>query len=501
MATNYSLEIHLLVHSLSASEKAYFKRGLTKRNDSRLAQVFDIINKTPEHNKELLSKKIQPIYSSITDAYRQLEASILRSVSRYRSDSTAQAELNTLLIQIEFAHSRNLLKMGGRLIKKGLNIAQKNNFFNYSVLLLEQRLKLVSIQNDPGNKLAKKIHVEIAKFSEYQQIVNNQSFLNLKIVDFNKNHKLSREGLRFFFDNVIESGLATIPRKIDKDHILLTIKGFNLRNGTYFYYGDYKTALKGSFELLEILGPGELLSERLYKSWLSITKNILVMAGYLLDGKTYFETKEKIEKVRTLRRGKTEEFDNENYILYNLMHLICLGELDKALDLINKNLEHLNNQGTESHVKTSLKVTLAQVYFYQQKYQQAITEISLLMNDEPTKDKLSAKDRLRWIDLFSTYFINDVQLFQSKRLAMSRYLKQNDSGFNWEFDLMDTLRKTFGESQKTQTAQFKLLYEKVSQYENEFRATAHGFNLLHFIEAMSLGISMNQLMAKRYLGG
>lgn len=499
MKINYSAEVHSLVHSLNSAEKAYFKRSLSKRSDIKLANVFDIINKKAEYDEKYLNEKITPIYTSSTSAYRQLENSILRSISRYRSDSTAQSELNTLLIQIEFLFNRRLYKIGKRLIKRGLKISRENNLFTYTLLFLDQSLTFLSKQENKNNKPTEVIYAEIQKLTEYQAIAFNQRMLNKKLVAYSVHQKLSRKSLKFFYDDIIKSNLLTIPKEVDRDYLLLTVKGLNVRNGAYFNYGDWEKALKGSLELLDIFGPPESLPEHLLKSWMAVNNNIVTISSYLLEKESYMQARKRIEDGMKLKAIENDKVGNLSPVLWDLLHFINSGQLDKAYSLAESQLKPHYTPDLISYQEVNMRITIAQILFYQERYKEAINQISLLMNDSSTKETLNARGRLRWPELFSAYFLEDASLFKSKALAITRYLKQNDSGFDWELGLVDMLKKTFDVPAKKRMELFTSLFNEVKQHQHEFRATAHGFNLLHFIEAMSLGMPMNKFMAKKYL--
>lgn len=499
MKSNTALELYNLIHSLTPSEKSYFKKGLSKRSDGKLGELFELFNKKKNYDQKQLLGEIKPKYVNPSDVCLKLINAILRSMARYRADSSAQSELNTMLTQIEFLHKRRLYPIGERLTRKALKLSKENNHYAHTNILLDRLLDFIPKRGKDKLKNIQIIQAELKSNTQHQTMYQSLRVLNALMLDHITNHKPSRESLKRFINEILISELMITSTAIDKEYKGLKVYAQNTRNGALYYHGDWETALAESQALIQILGPVEKLSDRLYKSWLSINFNIMTLACLLLDGSTYNKVMKQVDDARKKRGQENDKLGNISFELLNTVHLINLGKLDDAFDILTTQLNQLYNPDLSRHQdESNLRISIGQVLFYQENYAQALAELNKWLADETIKKSEEITNRARWLEMLSVYMLGDLQLFESKLLAMHRYIKQKDTGFDWQIDLLNTMRKTIGESVKNRRSAFTELHQKVKQHQMEFRATAHGFNLLYFIEASALGMPMNKFMAKRY---
>lgn len=501
MKSNTTLELYNLIHSLTPTEKSYFKKGLSKRSDGKLGELFALFNKKKSYDEEQLLGEIKSQYVNPSDVCLKLINAILRSMARYRADSSVQSELNTLLTQIEFLHKRRLYLTGERLIKKGLKLAKQENQFTYINILSDKLIDFIPKRGNDKLKNIKQVEAEFKKATEHQIMHQNLRILYSLMLDHFTNSKPSRKGLKQFMSDILQSHLMVNPEQIGKEYKALRVYAQNNRNGALFYSGDWETALAESKSLIEYLGPPEKLSERLSKSWLSINFNMITIACFLLDKKSYTQIRAQVDEMVSKKENAKAILAQLSFKLLSTHHLINSGKLDEALATLTTQVKQLHNpEVTRSQDKSNLRLAIGMVLFYQEKYPQAIAEINKVLVDDSVARSEDLIYKARWIEILSVYNLGDHTLFESKLLAMYRYIKQKNSGFDWQTDLLNTLKKTVDEPVKKRSSAFSELHQKVKKHELEFRTMAHGFNLLHFIEASTQGLPMNKFMAKRYLG-
>lgn len=499
MKSNTTLELYNLIHSLTPTEKSYFKKGLSKRSDGKLGELFELFNKKKGYDEEQLLGEIRSKYVNPSDVCLKLINALLRSMARYRADSSAQSELNTMLIQIEFLHKRRLYPTGERLTKKALKLSKENNHYAHTNILLDRLLDFIPKRGKDKLKNIQAIQAELKSNTQHQAMYQNLRVLNALMLDHITNHKPSRENLKRFINDIMNNELMVASTAIGDEYKGLKVYAQNTRNGALYYHGDWETALAESQALIEYLGPTEKLSERLFKSWVSINFNIITLACLLLDGDTYIRVSQQVDEARKKRGNETDKLGNTSFDLLNTLHLINLGKLDEALDILSTQLKQLYNPDlSRHHDESNLRISIGQVLFYQENYTQALAELNKWLADESIKKSEEITNRARWLEVLSVYMLGDIQLFESKLLAMHRYIKQKDTGFDWQTDLLNTMKKTIGEPAKKRSSAFSELYQNVKNHQLEFRATAQGFNLLYFIEATAQGLPMNKFMVKRY---
>ncbi len=118
---SYSNDLFELIHSMSATEKAYFKRygyrSGTRRKE--YLQLFDFLEKQKEYNEPNLRRRFgSPTgFKSLSAAKNHLYHQVLRSLIEYNADKSDEDHVIRLMQEVWFLRNRGLDEQAGKRLK------------------------------------------------------------------------------------------------------------------------------------------------------------------------------------------------------------------------------------------------------------------------------------------------------------------------------------------------------------------------------------------------
>lgn len=498
MKSNAALEVYNLVHSLSPTEKSYFRKSLTKRSDGKLGDIFEIFNKRASFEEELIRNELKRSYTNPTDACTKLSQAILKAMVNYNTQSNTTFELNHLLSQIQFAYSKELLATCERLVNKGLNLAKKNNQHTYIYLFWEWKSRLPVLGYNAHKKLYELALEEMSNASSMQLSLAQLLALQRGVERFSRWKPLSKEG----FDDLLEilnSEAANPASYTGPASQVLVVHANSLIAGISFEIGNWEYSYECLDEHIENLGAPDKLSDKLFRNWLASMNNVMGVA-ILLYKKKDFETKRKL-LVKVLKAKKLENQPRvwENLAHHNTNHKVFNGEYQEAIKELKKRVKEAREGSMHVvYEKETLMHALSIARFMQGDYKGVIADCNeILAGKENLNDRIIIHTT-KWIELLSVYHLEYTSLFPNKVLSMKRYLKKLNTGFSWEQDIIKTLQGTFEKPDAEKHKAFKALHQKLEENRNELRVAIRNFDMLLWAEAMSLGKSIGELTVERY---
>lgn len=498
--TDATRELYNLVHSLSPTEKSYFKKSLSSRSDGKLEELFELFNKKKEYNKAYFQEKLTADHTNISEVCIRLTNRVLKTMALYQVANTPKAELNYLLMQIEYAYNKQQLSLCSRLVERGLKLSDSNDLFFFRYTLWEWKIRLIrnyhKAQTDYG-----KIYDELEHATNLQLKHVHLGRMGRYFETYSKVEKMTKKRHKEMLDIINgEEGNQESYARLNSAY--LTQKARSIIAGMNFESGNWEKSLEVMEKHLKSMGPPEKLSERLFHMWTSSVGNILGLSALLLKRKLFLERRNEFAKA--IQGKKTPLKDTWNWYLYihDVSHEVSEGRFKIAKQKLFTLLNEIEaGKEKKLYTKELVQNSLNIVCFLSADYKEAIA----LCNDCLTSSEFLKYQNIayttRWVELLSIYMLNDTALFANKVLAMKRYLKKFNSGFDWEEPLLSTMQKTFDATDEVKKDSFKTLFKQLKPSNIELRSIFYDFDILLWIEAMSLGKSNSQLLTERYKAG
>ncbi len=156
-----------LIHSMSSSEKRYFKRNalIAKDADANYLKLFDALNKMKVYDEATLVKK--KIVKHLASERKYLYEAILRSLRNYSSEESVRAQISDLILDADNLFKRGLYDQSEKRLKKAHRLATE----------IGDLLILIEISN------LRRRSIKLMKSRSYTQEIEDQIEEKDKLLD------------------------------------------------------------------------------------------------------------------------------------------------------------------------------------------------------------------------------------------------------------------------------------------------------------------------------
>lgn len=249
-----SQELHELIHSMSKSEKRYFKVNNAKES-SIYVQVFDLILGQAIYERIALKMCLEAagIKSPLARVQHHLYQLILTSLGDFQSAKHPRYEVLNAIQQYIVLRDRGLHHQGRKLLQKALAKAQEYNYYGLTLEIYDLMEDWVTEEASYDLALKQKNLLQIST-QKHQTYTNSVLQLKAEIYQlrlFFLKHNFARTSdQRAFLWQIVSNYEPILKREENslKQRLLLTIL-------IYAYYGlqDYKQLLLTEKKRLELL--------------------------------------------------------------------------------------------------------------------------------------------------------------------------------------------------------------------------------------------------------
>lgn len=498
MKNNVAQELYNLIHSLSPSEKSYFKKGLTKRSDGKLGDIFEIFNKRSLFEDGPIRDELKRSYSNPTDACSKLIQAILKAMVNYHANSNTNSELNLLLSEIEFAYSKKQILISERLINKGLQLAKNNNLHTYIYQFWMWKTRLPVLGYNAHKNLYENALEEMKQAAALQQGFAQLIAMQRAMERFAKWKPLSREGHQDLLD-ILNSETTDQTSYTGPGSEVLNLQTKSLKAGINFEFGNWEASYEILSNHVDSLGNAETLPDRQFRNWLANMNNLMGLCALLYNKNEYLKRRKQLMEAIKSRKLDAQPQVSANLAFNDITHKMFDGSHKEAIE----DLQNLVKQGQESvlsanYDKATALCALSIARFMQGNYKGFIADCNEILADKECQKNRIIVHTTKWVELLAVYLLDYASLFSNKALSMKRYLKKLNSGFSWEAKIIKTLQNTFDLEDKERRNAFKSLHLQLKDHQFELRSAIRDFDMLLWVEAMSLGKSLGELTTERY---
>lgn len=145
MPKTYSSDLFDLIHSLSKSEKRFFKLYSSKSNSSdnkQYIKLFDVIDRQKKYDEEKTIKKV-PEIKKFSVVKNQLYNMVLKSVSILQQEKRLSLSIRSKLDYIEILYHKGLFNQSEKLLNKTKKQAQNAELFEILLGIQKIEIKLL----------------------------------------------------------------------------------------------------------------------------------------------------------------------------------------------------------------------------------------------------------------------------------------------------------------------------------------------------------------------
>ena len=364
--------LHILIHSLSPTEKRFFKRFVKgrKQEENEYLHLFDVLNGMREFDKELFLENIseRKFQKQVEVKKHYLFQLILDSQRQFRD---TKLWLHNSLVEIDILIEKGLSAYAYKHIQNLIKQARINEDFLFEIQLLQKKVLLARYQPQIDiNSVLQEQQLCYAKSQnllEYKQLLNELTAI-LSQNSFVRNSKQLRRFDRFAKNNLIHNPAAAISLNAQ-----LCFYHFNFLYHASLGENDicYKSAVK-MHRLISTHPEATQSFAQIYLRAISARLSSLILGRYK---KNEFQSLVSELKTNTIRIKEPETRKVAQGILYEYQLIALLREnnYEKALKLVYEAIDFVKNNEilADGNALKYLSFDIAKTFFITGNYSDA----------------------------------------------------------------------------------------------------------------------------------
>lgn len=441
-----SADLFQLIHSLTPSEKRYFKLFAqrhvigNKNHYEKLFDAFDALPRDKAYDEATFKRSLKGKAWAKNFAVQKslLQELVLSAMHAYHVEKTEEGKLNKLIVQIQFLYDKGLFEPAHKLLEEALQLAARREHLPEQVILYQLKNRLSRIREKPDD-----IAAFLNDFEE-ETIVLKQLETERQLTHLRRRYftsylrKTLREQaaeLRARLD-VFEANADVIPLTA---HSRMTI--FNLRALLFESEGNYGAALELNIKATRLLEEEkqklpipDSIRRQLYA-------NVLACALYCERFDLFEHFISRIEQVPANGfRNQAERFRlSHTYKLLLALNTPTPWQ-EELYRSVNAGLEMYETVFSK-RVQVLLRYNLMLLLFRWRKWTHVITTVSAIYGLTGRDSAFLTYQRdSRLIEIMSNLRLKDFLLADYQLSNTARWLRQNKLSCNYTSVLLKQLK-------------------------------------------------------------
>lgn len=465
--------LHILIKSLSSSEKGYYKKfikGFVTDNEKDYLKLFDIYDNSVVYDETILKDKLKLTFGNKRiDVFKgYLYESILKSLRAYNSNSFINISINELLSDVEI------------LLKKGLfNLAQKRlvsaeklaiNYHKLKHLLLIKEFEKKIIIDSHKIKFFKtqinKLHNEEFKylnqlltFFEYNKI-DSQAFLLNRVKPKARNENESKKFIEII-QNKFMSNIAladSIPSKFLFHTIYVTY---------YYAINNVEKSLAENAKIIDLFDNNILLKKEFHLKYTYSLHNQIAIATKLEKFTIASKYLDKLKSESSSYKRDKSKITEFIYVL-ELNLIIKSNKFENTYELILNIEKYISDDSNSLQNKIIIFHLLSIYYFEIKQYSNALKWTNNILNSNDIEVRTDLFSFAKILSIILHYELKNLDIIEYLLKSTKRYLENNNLLYNLEIIIINQFKLLIKHQDINEVVKlFKNLELKLNDLKNE----------------------------------
>ena len=426
--------LHQLVHSLTSSEKRYFKVHASRHvvgKQNKYEQLYDIYDSLPaDHydDAELkLKLKKKGLGKNLADDKKNLQEMIMKAMLAFHSGNSIDTQLNDLLAEEDFYRQKRLNDLRRKTIAKAKELAEKYEKYTTLLTLIDREINMkVEINQDELADLAENLDKEksvvLDKLNTIAVLRNTNQwfFINFRLNANNLSEKFWKGAEEKLNNPIVRDYKPGLCFTADSNFFKVWSLYYQMKRD----YINHDIYSKNIYELFETKYPLQKENDRLgYKIALY---NKMTSLHQIKDYKAMGE----LLGIASAIKSRTEDEEGEdfqNIIFYRQIFYMNTGQFDKAIEMVPeiesglKKFQKKVNKARELSI--CIKITI--VYFITEDWGNVIKYSEKIITNG-SEVRIDIKYNAMLYQLVSYFEINQLDLLSNYLRNTERLLKKHN---------------------------------------------------------------------------
>ena len=446
-------ELYDLIHSMSPSEKGYFRKfvaGYNRLDDKVYEYLFNLLDKQTTLDEDAVVTNLQTRCKNLHTVRNHLYTQILKSLSSYASNKHLNFELREVLNQVEVLQNRGLHAQADKFIHYGIDKCDNTDSYAYQLLFIHQLKQNIQHQKETNKPaLRKMISEKIIQSASF--ILHRQQILDgyNKSVDWlNTNYPLYDDTVREEAETLLLN-LSNIVINDDYGYSELNLLYAAMANIcrltnklTDAIYYQQKT-----ITLIETLDLVKMNRESSYS------------AALFNLGSMYFEHNHFKELEQLIHKMEQLQFQNKSAALINhtvvyvlRIHLHTgLNQYAEITQYVQDAISFFEQNNTVPNLNFDFQIRLLGYYINTNQLNNAVDQVNFMLNHSYTHSQPSFHIHVRLMQLIIHYELKNNVLLPSLYRSTYRFMNRYRHTYKTESTILNFLRRTLNSRDKQDT--------------------------------------------------
>ncbi len=510
MANRFADSLFQLIHSLQKSEKRNFKlyiRRSSGKEDLKIIQLFDALDKLNEYDEKLLLKKLPAITKTqLANLKTHLYKELLASLRLIKTSDSIDMQLHEQLDYARILYNRGLYLQSLKILEKVKEMSQTyfQDILLGQAISLEKKIETLHITRTMKDR-PDRLTEEALEINEHRKNITKLSNLALQMYSWYvkyghaRNEEEEKKVKKFFTQNLPSNARM--------------LTGFYER--LYLYQSScWHAFIRQDF----------LMYYRYAQKWIDLFDQhpvmIAVETGHYIKGmhnilNAHFDLRN--FKGFAVALHRFEEFaatsvanQHENFKVQTFIYLYTAkinqhfmhGTFKEGLSIVPYIEDKLNEYALyfDNHRVLVFNYKIATLYFGSGDYATSIDYLQRIINDNVDL-RYDIQCYARLLHLLAHYELGNFDIMDPMIKSVYRYMRKLETITVIEEEIFKFLKTSFMLSRRELKPEFEKLLQKIKQFEKsrfETRSLAY-LDIISWLESKVYEKPMSEIIHKKYL--
>ncbi|MDB5228330.1 MAG: hypothetical protein JWN78_2523 [Bacteroidota bacterium] len=430
-------ELFRLISSLSAAEKAYFKRfAYTYRGKENkdYMKLFDVIASQKKYNEAVLKTKLKgsKIVNNFSASKRHLTDIILNTFTNSIYTTSTEEKILVDISQIHFLNAHKNFALSKKKIHQLKKMFYENELYNFYPVIYPYELEIYTYQKEDigeRNKINEDYEFALQcmnNIRQYEQLKETWVGYSQRSQAYIRNEKQSAE----YRKELEKESLR------DKENALCSKSKalfFYIRTGYFLLLNEHDKAYAEAEQQFEFYQEQETYRKNNQKEYITFLANFLSRMQNV-------DRYEKFEQVKTLLLDEFSRCDDEDLINAKKLNLLYAEKnisfkkdnYKQAISLVPEMLNALPYFRKRKDIELTILYDIALIYFYNHEFLQALDYINRVINDEELYARKDLESYAYLIRIFIILELNKPDKFDNLLENTKKKLSREGKLFGME---------------------------------------------------------------------
>lgn len=500
-----------LVRSLEKSEKRHFKLYITRssaKEDLKIIQLFDALDKLPEYDEKVLLKRLSPITKpQLANLKTHLYKQLLAGLRLLKTAENIDLQLSEQLDYARVLYNKGLKLQALKILEKAKEFAKANHKYNYlaQVISLEKKIETLHITRSSQEK-TDKLAAEALEISSHIDSVVKLSNLALQLYRWfirngHSRNEQDEKDIREYFRQNLPANAHSVTDFYEKLYLFQSYCWYAFIRQDFLMYYRYSRKWIDLFDeqpLMVAVEPGHYVKGM---------HNLLNAHFDLRNYKDFDVTLKKFQDyAETTGARQADNFRVHTSIYINSARInqhLMIGTFKEGLALVSPIEDELHEYAlyVDTHRILVFNYKFATLFFGAGDYSTSIDYLQKIMNESVADLRIDLQCYARLLHLMAHYELGNFEIMESLSKSVYRFMAKMKNLTVVEEEMFKFLRYTFDISPRKLKPELEKFLHKIKHLEgNRFETRAFAYlDVISWVESKVYEKPMGSVVYGKYL--